>query len=145
MKTQPEDRTEFRSPKGIASWWAKDGAWHIALPCADPDPSTGLRTGGFRWTAAGFSTRAAAVAEINPPACRLFKLSLMIFSRNCATFGAAKSVRYSQRTAWITLADGSEFRMPRRALPAPCHWTGFSLADAADKFARAEAAKKGGK
>lgn len=61
-KTKAIDRTEYRSAKGIAAWWAKDGAWHIALPC--PEIVDGLRTGGFRWTAAQFNDRDAAIAAI---------------------------------------------------------------------------------
>jgi hypothetical protein len=57
-------RDDYKSERGIAAWWPKDGAWHIALPCADPDPTTGLRTGGFRWTAKGYSTRESAINAI---------------------------------------------------------------------------------
>jgi hypothetical protein len=58
------DRADYNSPQGIASWWQKDGAWHIALPCADSDPKTGLRTGGFRWTGEQFNFRQDAIAAI---------------------------------------------------------------------------------
>ena len=54
-----EARKEYRSQEGIVAWWEKDGAWHIALPCPDPDPETGLKTGGYKWT------------EANSPAVRL--------------------------------------------------------------------------
>ena len=56
------DRTDYRSAKGIASWWAKDGVWHIALPC--PEIVDGLSTGGFRWTDAIYDSREEAVAAI---------------------------------------------------------------------------------
>ena len=58
------DRSDYRSPKGLASWWSKDGAWHIALPAIDPDPVTGLRNGGFLWTGYPYPTRDAAIAAI---------------------------------------------------------------------------------
>ena len=64
MKMKELDRSDYTSEKGVAGWWAKDGAWHIALPCPDPDPATGLRTGGFRWTGAQFSTREAAIEAL---------------------------------------------------------------------------------
>lgn len=57
-------RADFESPKGIARWWSKDGAWHIALPAVDPDPKTGLRNGGFLWTADCYDTREGAIAAI---------------------------------------------------------------------------------
>lgn len=62
MKTL--DRSDYRSANGIASWWTKDGAWHIALPAPEIDPKTGLRSGGFLWTATGYNTREEAVAAI---------------------------------------------------------------------------------
>lgn len=55
MKAQKLNREDYESPKGTASWWAKDGAWHIALPEGD-----GVR----RWTAAQFNTREEAIAAI---------------------------------------------------------------------------------
>jgi hypothetical protein len=66
MKTSKlnRDRTEFRAANGIAAWWAKDGAWHIALPCPDPNPANGLRTGGFQWTGTPYNTREEAIEAI---------------------------------------------------------------------------------
>lgn len=61
MNTQL-DRSEYKSEQGIARWWEKDGAWHIALPC--PEVVDGLRTGGFRWTATPYNRREDAVAAI---------------------------------------------------------------------------------
>ena len=58
-------RAEYRSAKGIARWWAKDGAWHIALPAPDPDPVTGLSNGGFLYTDDNFDSRESAIAAIN--------------------------------------------------------------------------------
>jgi hypothetical protein len=63
MFTMNKQHDSFKSPKGIAEFWGKDGFWHIALPCADPDPATGLRTGGYRWSEE-FRTRELAVAAI---------------------------------------------------------------------------------
>ncbi len=60
-----EDRTDYRSPNGIASWWSKDGFWHIALPAPDPNPKTGLRTGGFLWTGDQYKNKLKAVQAIN--------------------------------------------------------------------------------
>ena len=57
----PEDRTDYRSSKGIASWWQKDGAWHVALPMPDLDPEPGLKTGGFLWTSDQYDTRDEAI------------------------------------------------------------------------------------
>lgn len=57
-------RADFESPNGIARWWAKDGAWHIALPAVNPDPQTGLNNGGFLWTADPYDTREEAIAAI---------------------------------------------------------------------------------
>jgi hypothetical protein len=65
-----DDRSEYRSPQGIASWWPKDGLWHIALPATDPGPN-GLRNGGFIYTDAEFHTRAAAIAAITSFVSRL--------------------------------------------------------------------------
>ena len=59
-----EARKEYRSQEGIVAWWEKDGAWHIALPCPDPDPETGLKTGGYKWTEGQFTSREAAVNVI---------------------------------------------------------------------------------
>ena len=59
-----EARSDYKSDKGIAAWWQKDGAWHIALPCADPNPE-GYATGGFRWTETSYDTRSQAIAAIN--------------------------------------------------------------------------------
>lgn len=55
---------EYRSPKGIASFWPKDGLWHIALPAVDPDPVTGLSNGGFLWAPDSYPDRNQAVAVI---------------------------------------------------------------------------------
>ena len=61
----PEGRTDYHSPDGIASWWHKDGAWHIALPAPDPDPKTGLKTGGFCWTEDRYPTKLDAIEAIS--------------------------------------------------------------------------------
>lgn len=61
------NRKEYRTDKGIANWWQKDGAWHIALPCPDPDMETGLKTGGYRYTADSYNTREEAIQTIIHP------------------------------------------------------------------------------
>ncbi len=58
-----ETRADYKSAQGIASWWQKDGTWHIALPCPDPNDQ-GQFTGGFRWTEKSFSTRNEAIIAI---------------------------------------------------------------------------------
>lgn len=58
------NREDFQNANGMARWWNKDGAWHIARPAPDPDPETGLRNGGFLWTGESFSTREEAVAAL---------------------------------------------------------------------------------
>jgi len=50
------DRTEYRSNEGVAAWWAKDGAWHIALPEQGRN--------GFFWTAEQFTSKEAAIKAI---------------------------------------------------------------------------------
>ena len=54
--TARPNRAEYRDANGSASWWSKDGAWHIALPEPGRD--------GFFWTATQYATRADAVAAI---------------------------------------------------------------------------------
>ena len=66
MNSNP-DRAEHRSAQGIAAHWVKDNLWHIALPCPDPDPVSGLKTGGFKWSNLEFDTRAEAVTAIENP------------------------------------------------------------------------------
>lgn len=58
------DRNDFTSPRGIARWWSKDGAWHIARPCPDPDPATGLKTGGFRYDHSAYDSRDEAILAL---------------------------------------------------------------------------------
>ena len=52
-------REDYKSEKGIAAWWQKDGAWHIALPGIDC-----FGKPGFLWTADQYATREAAIAAI---------------------------------------------------------------------------------
>ena len=51
------DRSEYRSDTGIAAWWQKDGAWHIAIPEPGRD--------GFYWTPQQFGTREQAIEALN--------------------------------------------------------------------------------
>lgn len=53
--TKP-NRDEYKTTKGIARWWSKDGLWHIALPNSE--------NGNYRWTLDEFNTREEAIAEI---------------------------------------------------------------------------------
>jgi hypothetical protein len=59
-----ENRRPYKSKKGIALWWPKDGCWHIALPCPDPDPMTGLTTGGYHYVAEDYHTKEDAISAI---------------------------------------------------------------------------------
>ena len=52
-------RSDYQSEKGIASWWEKDGAWHIAFPGVD---CLGNKT--FLWTADMFDDRESAIKAI---------------------------------------------------------------------------------
>lgn len=54
------NRDDYVSEKGQASWWQKDGAWHIAIPEQGRD--------GMFWTAEQFGTREAAIAAIEQQA-----------------------------------------------------------------------------
>ena len=51
------DRTEYTSENGIARWWIKDGAWHIATP----DPN---RDNRLFWTDDDYATREQAIRAI---------------------------------------------------------------------------------
>lgn len=51
----PESRRDYVSKKGTASWWQKDGAWHICLCEAD---------GVHRWTASRYDSRQESIAAI---------------------------------------------------------------------------------
>ncbi|CAN5459612.1 hypothetical protein BH20VER3_BH20VER3_00630 [soil metagenome] len=64
MKTKEPNREEYRNSNGIAAWWAKDGMWHVARPAPEIDPATGLKSGGFLWTAEEYPNRAEAVAAL---------------------------------------------------------------------------------
>jgi hypothetical protein len=60
MKKQiTENRKDYESPHGLASWWVKDGYWHIAIP-------SGCGDNQFLWTAEEFYTREEAIAAIEP-------------------------------------------------------------------------------
>ena len=54
------NREEYRSEKGVAAWWQKDGAWHIALPESGRE--------GFFWTDTEYPDRDSAVAAIDKTA-----------------------------------------------------------------------------
>jgi hypothetical protein len=64
MTTELQNRENYRSEHGLALWWTKDGAWHIARPCPDPDPESGLKTGGFRYAEGSYATREEAISAI---------------------------------------------------------------------------------
>ena len=56
MSTQPSDRTDYKCDAGIARWWAKDGAWHIAVHLSGRE--------GLFWTAAQYKTRDEAITAL---------------------------------------------------------------------------------
>ena len=62
MNQEIKDRSKYESKEGIATWWQKDGAWHIGLPC--PQIVNGLRTGGFRYTKDNYQNKADAISAI---------------------------------------------------------------------------------
>lgn len=68
-----EDRSEYRSEKGIASWWSKDGYWHVARPHVPTEEDRRVfystyppgNDGPFyRWTDESFDTREEAIAAL---------------------------------------------------------------------------------
>ena len=68
-----EDRTEYRSKKGVAAWWQKDGAWHIALPYKPTDRDRrnfpvsypeGDNGPFFSWTGDQHENKVAAIKAI---------------------------------------------------------------------------------
>jgi hypothetical protein len=52
----PPVREDYSSQSGLASWWQKDGAWHIAVAEEGRD--------GLFWTADAFDTRDQAIAAL---------------------------------------------------------------------------------
>jgi len=48
------DRSEFRNENGLARWWQKDGAWHVARHTGDQ----------LLWTNESYRTRDEAVAAL---------------------------------------------------------------------------------
>ncbi len=50
------DRTDYKSDKGVAAWWSKDGAWHIAIQESGRD--------GFFWGAEQFATKEDAIKAL---------------------------------------------------------------------------------
>jgi hypothetical protein len=55
-----EDRSEYRDENGIAAWWVKDGAWHVARPVQDGH----INPGNLLWTAEAFDTREQAITAL---------------------------------------------------------------------------------
>ena len=49
------NREDYQDANGIASWWQKDGAWHICVPNTD---------GELRWTADQYRSRDEAIAAM---------------------------------------------------------------------------------
>lgn len=67
------NREDYISEKGIAEWWQKDGAWHIALPYEPTEQDRKLFPASypadsngpfFRWTGTQYLTREDAIAAI---------------------------------------------------------------------------------
>lgn len=55
IRTLPK-REDYRAANGLASWWEKDGAWHIAYPEVPGGP--------LLWTANAYDTRDEAIAAL---------------------------------------------------------------------------------
>jgi len=51
-------RLDYREKNGLATWWQKDGAWHVALPNPKKPGNT------LFWTDKSFSTREQAIQYI---------------------------------------------------------------------------------
>jgi hypothetical protein len=61
MKTIPAlDRSEFQNKNGLARWWSKDGAWHVARPI----PNGHINPGNLLFTEESYATREEAVAAL---------------------------------------------------------------------------------
>jgi len=67
------DRTEYRSAKGVAAFWCKDGYWHTALPFKPTDRDRklypvryppGNNGPFFKWSGERFETKEEAVKAI---------------------------------------------------------------------------------
>lgn len=53
------DHSEYRSRLGVVAWWAKDGAWHVAIPGIDCFGKPGML-----WTSAQFPNAESAMIAI---------------------------------------------------------------------------------
>ena len=51
------DREDYRSENGLAAFWQKDGAWHIALPDQ-------FKNGELYWTGVPYPSKEAAIKAI---------------------------------------------------------------------------------
>lgn len=55
QQTPTLDRSDYRNENGLAAWWSKDGAWHVARWEQD---------GAERWTHEAYDTREQAIAAL---------------------------------------------------------------------------------
>ena len=63
-KWSPDDYDDYNYKGAIICRWSKDGAWHIALPCPDPDEN-GRATGGLRWEPYDYRTKTDAIKAVD--------------------------------------------------------------------------------
>ena len=54
------DRTDYHTPNGMAGWWCKDGAWHIATP----EKSTVTGRMELLWQPGLYNSRESAIAAL---------------------------------------------------------------------------------
>lgn len=56
MRTAADEvRCDFRNENGVAAWWEKDGAWHVARPTGD---------GSVLWTDEIYRSRVEAISAL---------------------------------------------------------------------------------
>ena len=60
------DREEYRNSNGVAAWWQKDGAWHVARPREfnGSDIETAGGEKGFFWTDESYNSKIEAVEAL---------------------------------------------------------------------------------
>ena len=54
------NRDDYRNDNGLATWWSKDGLWHVARPIPDGH----INPGNLLFTNEEFKTREEAIAAL---------------------------------------------------------------------------------
>jgi len=62
-RIEMKSREDYKSEKGIAAWWPKDGGWHIALPAVNRFGQMDML-----WTYDQYPSRESAIAAIEQSA-----------------------------------------------------------------------------